>query len=77
MIITSDNGGPSGTDGNAANNSPLRGGKYSDFQGGIRVVAMISGGYLPQNRRGKSINGTIHIADWYESNVCIIYDFCF
>ena len=32
LIISSDNGGPSGTDGNAANNSPLRGGKYSDFQ---------------------------------------------
>eukprot|EP01084_Bolivina_argentea_P020976 38962_1 len=67
LIITSDNGGPSGTDGNAANNSPLRGGKYSDFQGGIRVVAMVSGGYLPQNRRGKTINGTFHIADWYST----------
>eukprot|EP01084_Bolivina_argentea_P042851 78987_1 len=67
LIITSDNGGPSGSDGSAANNSPLRGGKYSDFQGGIMVVAMVSGGYLPQNRRGKTINGTFHIADWYST----------
>eukprot|EP01084_Bolivina_argentea_P128350 226884_1 len=49
LIISSDNGGCSGTDGDGANNSPLRGGKYSDFQGGVNVVAMISGGYLPQN----------------------------
>eukprot|EP01084_Bolivina_argentea_P128351 226885_1 len=65
LIISSDNGGCSGTDGDGANNSPLRGGKYSDFQGGVNVVAMISGGYLPQNRRGKELNGTIHIADIY------------
>ena len=43
IIITSDNGGPSGTDGDAANNSPLRGGKYSDFEGGIRVNSIVTG----------------------------------
>eukprot|EP01084_Bolivina_argentea_P098083 176309_1 len=67
LIISSDNGGP--LDG--ANNSPLRGGKMSNFQGGVRVVAMISGGYLPENRRNISLDGYIHIADIY-STICSI-----
>ena len=28
---------------------------------------MITGGYLPKNRRGQTINGTMHIADWYKT----------
>lgn len=40
-------------------------GKYSNFEGGVRVVNMITGGYLPSDRRGISINGMMHIADWY------------
>ena len=66
LFISSDNGGPP-----AANNHPLRGGKFSNFQGGVRVLGMISGGYLPKFRRGKELNGTIHIADWY-STICSI-----
>eukprot|EP01084_Bolivina_argentea_P042854 78991_1 len=71
LFISSDNGGCSGTDGDGANNSPLRGGKYSNFQGGVNVIAMISGGFLPENRRGETLNGTIHIADIY-STICSI-----
>ena len=70
LTIASDNGGPSGTEGTdagAANNSPLRGGKYSNFKGGIRVVSLISGGFLPNNRRGIKLNGTMHIVDWYSN----------
>jgi arylsulfatase A-like enzyme len=48
-----------------ANNWPLRGGKYSMFEGGIRVNAFASGGYLPINVRGTKLDGIIHIADWY------------
>ena len=29
------------------------------------MVNMITGGYLPEDRRGISINGMMHIADWY------------
>eukprot|EP01083_Nonionella_stella_P252042 868898_1 len=65
LILSADNGGPSGTDGSAANNCPLRGGKYSNFEGGVRVVNFVSGGLLPEKRRGVSINGMMHIADWY------------
>ena len=45
FITSSDNGGPIFQ---AGNNFPLRGGKYSNFQGGIRVNAFVSGGYLPR-----------------------------
>eukprot|EP00756_Hemistasia_phaeocysticola_P004781 Hpha_TRINITY_DN13003_c0_g1::TRINITY_DN13003_c0_g1_i1::g.69194::m.69194 len=48
-----------------ANNYPLRGGKYSPFEGGIRVNAFMSGGFLPQAVRGTKNDGMIHIADWY------------
>eukprot|EP00948_MAST-09A_sp_MAST-9A-sp1_P000778 g778.t1 len=48
-----------------ANNYPLRGGKYSNFEGGIRVNAFVSGGYLPQHVRGTKNENIIHIADWY------------
>ena len=50
-----------------ANNFPLRGGKYSMFEGGIRVNAFASGGFLPQAVRGSKLEGTIHIADWYRT----------
>jgi len=50
-----------------ANNYPLRGGKYSMFEGGIRVNAFASGGYLPDAVRGTQLNSTIHIADWYRT----------
>ena len=48
-----------------ANNWPLRGGKYSMFEGGIRVPAFVSGGFLPAAVRGTRIDAMIHIADWY------------
>lgn len=65
VIFSSDNGGPVDLQENAANNWPLRGGKYSLFEGGIRVAAFISGGLIPQALRGSTNNGMVHIADWY------------
>jgi len=65
VIFSSDNGGPVGLAENAANNWPLLGGKYSHFEGGIRVAAFISGGFVPSHLRGTTNNGIIHIADWY------------
>ena len=62
FITSSDNGGPIQQ---AANNYPLKGGKYSKFQGGIRVNAFVSGGYLPDKMRGQKTDGYIHLADWY------------
>ena len=60
----SDNGG--GTHLNAAaNNYPLKGGKFNDWEGGVRTNAFISGGFVPDENRGSSFNGVIHISDWY------------
>ena len=48
-----------------ASNFPLRGGKYSMFEGGIRVNAFVSGGYIPASVRGTKLDKIIHVADWY------------
>ena len=66
FVTSSDNGGPVATNA-AANNYPLKGGKHSDWQGGVRVNAFVSGGYLPQKMRGQKTEGYMHIADWYST----------
>lgn len=47
------------------NNFPLRGGKYSEFEGGVRVAAFASGGYIPMNSRGTVATGIGAVADIY------------
>eukprot|EP00413_Alexandrium_margalefii_P010937 CAMPEP_0204530748 /NCGR_PEP_ID=MMETSP0661-20131031/10787_1 /ASSEMBLY_ACC=CAM_ASM_000606 /TAXON_ID=109239 /ORGANISM="Alexandrium margalefi, Strain AMGDE01CS-322" /LENGTH=677 /DNA_ID=CAMNT_0051536853 /DNA_START=48 /DNA_END=2081 /DNA_ORIENTATION=+ len=64
VVFTTDNGGPIYEPG-SANNYPLRGGKYSDFEGGIRTNTFISGGFVPEESRGRVHNGIVSIADWY------------
>uniref|UniRef100_A0A7S2RQN2 Sulfatase N-terminal domain-containing protein n=1 Tax=Mucochytrium quahogii TaxID=96639 RepID=A0A7S2RQN2_9STRA len=51
----------------------LRGGKTSDWEGGIRVNAFVSGGYVPLKMRGTILDDPIHIADWY-ATLCAIAD---
>ena len=62
FFVVADNGGPVN---DGANNYPLKGGKYSDWQGGVRVNALVSGGFLPEKMRGQKTEGYIHLADWY------------
>eukprot|EP00927_Polykrikos_kofoidii_P049291 TRINITY_DN43369_c0_g1_i1.p1 TRINITY_DN43369_c0_g1~~TRINITY_DN43369_c0_g1_i1.p1 ORF type:complete len:569 (+),score=63.47 TRINITY_DN43369_c0_g1_i1:90-1796(+) len=62
LVFCADNGGMLGTGGD---NSPLRGGKFSDFEGGVRVASFVAGGALPTKVRGKSLDGIISVADWY------------
>jgi len=80
MILSSDNGGPiygspvSPTgQGNpvygGATNLPLRGGKTSDWEGGIRVNAFVSGGMVPVGMRGTVLDEYVHVADWY-ATIC-------
>merc|ERR1719277_2455883 len=64
IVFTADNGGPIYEPG-AANNHPLKGGKYSDWEGGVRTNTFVSGGYVPAHRRGKRFHGVVSIADWY------------
>ena len=64
FVVSSDNGGPVYV-GGGANNYPLKGGKMSNFQGGVRVNAFVSGGFLPESRRGEVEKGYITLSDWY------------
>ena len=74
LVLTSDNGGPiylgDFNDAGGANNYPLRGGKRSNFEGGVRTNAFVSGGVIPASRRGQIEQGLIGIEDWYST-------FCF
>ena len=48
-----------------ANNHPFRGHKHDPWEGGTRVATFLSGGFLPQNLRGKVTGDkVVHIADW-------------
>ena len=60
MVFSSDNGGDS-----AANNWPLRGAKFSNWEGGIHVPAFVSGGWLPPARRGIKVGGLACLWDLY------------
>ncbi len=63
LVFISDNGGPIYVPGNS-NNFPLKGGKSSDWEGGVRTVAFVSGGFVPEVNRGAVYGGVISIADW-------------
>ena len=66
ICFSSDNGGPvygNGTSG--ANNWPLRGGKASNWEGGIRVNGWVSGGALASVHRGTRSQGLHAVWDWY------------
>eukprot|EP01083_Nonionella_stella_P094766 265996_1 len=65
IVFTTDNGGSLELQKTGGNNYPLRGGKASSWEGGIRGTAFVSGGYLPKSRRGQVENGMMHISDWY------------
>jgi len=69
MLVSSDNGGPvyyvHGLGYGAANNHPLRGGKMSDWEGGVRVNAFLTGGAVPRAKRGTVLDDYIHECDWY------------
>jgi arylsulfatase B len=76
FVLSSDNGGPvylsnntdSALDG-SGNNWPLRGGKVSNWEGGVRVNAFVSGGFVPEARRGTVEQGLTAIEDWCVSEM--------
>jgi len=76
FVMSSDNGGPLYYSGNLSappaledieggNNWPLRGGKGSNTEGGVRVPAFVAGGRLPNASRGASLAGFVSSEDWY------------
>jgi arylsulfatase A-like enzyme len=62
LIVHTDNGGNLGGGGN---NYPLRGGKYTFWQGGVRGVAFINSPLLPASTHGLKWNGLSHAVDMY------------
>ena len=60
IVFVSDNGGPL----DHTTNSPLRGGKHTFWEGGVRVVGFVSGGAIPPSRRGSQYTGILHSSDW-------------
>ena len=63
-VVSSDNGGPIGN-GYGGNNWPLKGGKASNWEGGVRVNAFVTGGWLPPAVIGTVQEGLVELADWY------------
>ena len=46
-------------------NFPLRGGKHTFWEGGVRVVCWISSPLMPPAQRGTVWTGMAHSSDWY------------
>ena len=61
IIFSSDNGGPA--PGRITSNGPLRAGKGTIYEGGVRVCACVNWpGHIPA---GKTIDEPLHAVDWY------------
>ncbi|HEY1603781.1 MAG TPA: arylsulfatase [Pirellulales bacterium] len=61
FIFSSDNGGPA--PGKLTNNGPLRAGKATVYEGGVRVCAFANwDGHITP---GSSVNAALHMVDWY------------
>ena len=63
LIFVSDNGGPL----DHCTNAPLRGGKHTFYEGGVRVMSFVSGPLIPAARRGTTWPGMAASADWYKT----------
>lgn len=65
FVFSSDNGGSVNDGFVGPSNWPLRGGKMVAFEGGVRVAAFVSGGFLPSTTFGTSNSLPLHMADLY------------
>jgi arylsulfatase A-like enzyme len=61
VVVASDNGGSTADGGN---NLPLRGGKRTQFEGGVRVPAFLHSPLLPTAARGATLATLVHVSDW-------------
>ena len=51
--------------GACGSNAPLRGGKFTLFEGGTRSPAFIHSALLPAHTQGQKYTGLLHVSDWY------------
>jgi arylsulfatase A-like enzyme len=65
IVFSSDNGGPA--PGKVTSNGPLRAGKGTIYEGGIRVCACVN--WPGRIKAGTVINEPIHAVDWYPTLV--------
>lgn len=67
LVLAGDNGGTFEHAGPVpgSSNFPLRGHKYSWFEGGVRVASFLSSPLLPATARGTRSAALMHISDWY------------
>merc|ERR1719356_140905 len=61
IVMSSDNGGYLAT----GNNYPLKGGKFSNWEGGIRAASFLAGGFVPHAVRGSVQRNLVAAWDWY------------
>ena len=66
LFYSADNGG---TD--RGSNWPLRGAKHSNWEGGMRAAAFVSGGLVPLELRGTISHVVSHIVDFY-ATICVL-----
>lgn len=62
LVMASDNGGLLQME---QPNMPLRGGKQSFLEGGIRVRTAVGGGYMPSALHGHTSEAVSHFVDWW------------
>jgi arylsulfatase I/J len=73
IVVSSDNGGWIQLD-RGGNNYPLRGGKTTDYEGGVRTAAFVTGGFLERSAPhllGSRSNLLMHMVDWYATLIGI------
>ena len=61
ILFSSDNGGPQ--PGKVTSNGPLRAGKATLYEGGVRVAALAN--WEGKIKAGTIVNESLHIVDWY------------
>ncbi|XP_002735970.1 arylsulfatase B-like [Saccoglossus kowalevskii] len=69
IVFTSDNGGALVN--SAGNNWPLRGGKHTSWEGGVRAIGFVYGDLLPRHSRGTENTGLMHITDWFPTLITL------
>lgn len=67
QVLTGDNGGTAehGTPVPGSSNFPLRGHKYSWFEGGVRTATLVHSKLLPEKVVGTTNHALLHVSDWW------------